>query len=332
MDLVTGGTGIVGVHVLRELLRRGRTVRALRRPGTNTGIVEKVFAHYGDAALAERTEWVDGDVLDVVALEEAMYGVERVFHCAAEVSFAPRDRALLMRVNRDGTANVVNACLAAGVQLLGHVSSTASLGGEDPSGTIHEDTPWDAGSDNSPYAVSKYEAELEVERGRAEGLPAVIVNPCVVLGPGRGGRSSLTLPERLARGTSFVPPGANGVVDARDVAEVLIDLCDRHITEGRHLVVGANVRYKELFDALSDAFGKPRPTRPLRPWMLQLAWRVEAVRSRLMGRRPLVTRYTVASSLKERRFAQDKLRTALDRDLRGLPEMVDNVSAWVRGR
>ena len=259
MDLVTGGTGIVGVHVLLELARAGRSVRALHRKGSDRSIVERVFRHYDAAHLLDRIEWAEGDLLDVSALADAMQGVEHVHHAAAIVSFDPRLAKAMYAANVQGTANVVNAAIDAGVRKLCHVSSTAAIGRAPAEVERTEDLPWVDDGNTSDYARSKYLAELEVQRGIAEGLDAMIVNPCVVMGPGAGTRSSMALVDRVRRGTRWYTTGSNAFVDARDVAACMRLLVERGTVGERYLLVGENADYRMLFDRLSDGFGNPRP-------------------------------------------------------------------------
>jgi dihydroflavonol-4-reductase len=258
MQLITGGTGIVGIHLLHLLTSCGHSVRALVRPGSDRRIVERVFRHYSTDPneLLARITWVEGDLHDMSSLEDAMVGVERVYHAAALVSFDPRELRELRRTNIEGTANVVNAALNAGVRRLCHVSSTASMGRAVAGVPVDESLPWVEDRTTSPYALSKYESELEVQRGIAEGLDAVIANPSVVIGPGSPGRSSMTLAERLHRGTRFHPTGSNGFVDARDVAQALVLLMEQGATGERHLIVGGNHSYAELFGMHATAFGR----------------------------------------------------------------------------
>lgn len=329
MDLVTGGTGIVGSHALAELLQRGRSVRALVRPGTDTSIVRRVLRHYhadGDARF-ERITWVPGDLFDPQALRDAMDGVEHVYHAAALVSFDPRDKAALFATNITGTANVVNAALEQGVRRLCHVSSTASIGRRDDGALTDEDTPYQQTRDTSPYTISKSDAELEVQRGIAEGLDAVLVNPCVVLGPGISGRSSMTMIERLRKGSRFYPPGANAVVDARDVATAMVRMTENGPSGERHLLIGENVTYQRLFGLIATAAGHQAPRSRLRPWMLGLAWRAEALRT-LFGGRPMITRYTAATSLRPTRYNGSKAERVLGMRFRTAEEAVANAMAF----
>lgn len=331
VHLVTGGTGIVGVHLIDALLSGGHAVRALVRPASDRSIVQRVLRHYhpdGDARFA-RIEWAEGDLHDVGALADAMRGVHHAYHAAALVSFDPRDRAALIRTNVEGTANLVNAALAAGVQRLCHVSSTATIGKHPKGGTMDETMPWSLMPDTSTYSVSKHEAEMEVQRGIAEGLDAVIANPCVVLGPGAPGRSSMALVERLHKGTRFFPPGSNAYVDARDVATCMLRLMEQGTSGERHLLVGHNLDYRTLFGLFTTAFGKPAPDTPLRPWMLQLAWRAERLRTLLTGGRALVTKATVHSALNRRMYANAKVTTLTGHMFRPIADTVANVVRYV---
>lgn len=331
MDLVTGGTGIVGAHLLLELLRQGRPVRALRRPGSDAAIVRRVFRHYGHEALADRIEWAEGDLLDVVSLADAAKGAARVYHSAALVSFAPGRASDLFAANVTGTANVVNAALEAGAQRLCLVSSIAALGRGADGTPLDEAAAWDDSAGASAYALSKHLAELEAHRGMAEGLPCVIVNPGLVIGPGAEGRSSMALVARLRRGTRWHTPGTNGFVDARDVAACMVKAMDHGAPGERYVLVGENAGYRRLFTLLCEAFGHPAPRWEARPWMLHLARRAEALRSLLTGREPLVTRQTVASALARRAYSSAKAVERLGHQFLPLEESVANAVSFLKG-
>lgn len=330
MDLVTGGTGIVGAHVLDALLAQGREVRALLRRGSDAAIVRRMLRHYhadGEERF-RRIQWVEGDLFDVDRLREAMQDVEHVHHCAAVVSFDPRDRDALFRTNVQGTANVVDAALDRGVQRLCHVSSTATIGGAMDGGTGDETKAFTEERHSSAYAVSKAHAELEVHRGIAEGLDAVMVNPCVVLGPGVAGRSSMTMIERVRKGTRFYPKGSNAVVDARDVASAMTRLITEGVSGERHLLIGENLPYRKLFTLIAASNGKAAPAMELPPWMLELAWRAEAART-LFGGRPLVTRNTARTASRSRQYDGSKAARLLGKHLHTAEEAVANVAAFL---
>ena len=330
MWLITGGTGIVGAHLVAEGLARGERLRLLVREGSDRRGLERVLRHYrpDDADALDQLEFIEGDVTDVIGLAEAMEGVRQVYHAAAIVSFDPRDTGRMQEVNITGTANVVNAALSHGVDRLCHVSSIGALG--HATGTpIDERTPWNADERHSAYAVSKYEAELEVQRGVAEGLDAVIANPCLIIGPGAGGRSSMTLVERVRRGTRFYPPGSTAVVDARDVAKACMDLMQREGKGERYLLSGENVTYQKLFTLLAEAFGNTPPHVRVRSSWLALAWRLERLRTLFAGGHPLVTRDTVRTSLMQRSFSNEKVRAKLGMEFRSAQEMTQNVAEFL---
>ena len=180
MVFVTGATGLLGSHLILELLRRGDRVRALARPGSDLGKVQELFRWYGPEAASkwDRIEWVSGDILDIPALETALDGIREVYHCGAMISFDPADEEALLRVNWEGTRNLVDLCLALEVPVFCHVSSIATLGGL---GEVRTESDTSEPGSSSGYAISKYLAETEVWRGGLEGLSTVIVNPGVIL-------------------------------------------------------------------------------------------------------------------------------------------------------
>jgi nucleoside-diphosphate-sugar epimerase len=331
MDVVTGGTGIVGAHVLDALLEQGREVRALLRRGSDASIVLRILRHYhpdGNERF-QRIQWMEGDLFGPDALREAFDGAEHLYHCAALVSFDPRDREALMRTNVAGTANVVDAALECGVKRLCHVSSTATIGGAFDGGTGSEEQAFVEETGSSAYAISKARAEMEVHRGIAEGLDAVMVNPCVVIGPGMPGRSSMTMVERVRKGTRFFPTGSNAVVDARDVATAMIRLITEGRTGERHLLIGENLPYRKLFTLIAQGNNKPAPSMALPPWTLELAWRAEALRT-VFGGRPMVTRITARTASRQRRYDGSKAEKLLGMRFRNAEEALANVTDFLK--
>ncbi|HQV39395.1 MAG: NAD-dependent epimerase/dehydratase family protein [Flavobacteriales bacterium] len=331
MDLVTGGTGIVGAHVLDALLAQGRSVRALLRKGSDASIVQQILEHYhaDGTERFQRIQWVEGDLFDVGVLREAMQGVDHVYHCAAMVSFDPRDVRELLRTNVEGTANVVDAALEAGVKRLCHVSSTATIGGGLDGGIGDETKAFVQDKNSSGYAISKAEAELEVYRGIAEGLDAVMVNPCVVFGPGQHGRSSMTMIDRVRKGSRFFPGGTNAIVDARDVATAMTRLIIEGGIGERYLLIGEEISYERLFTLIAQSAGKTAPSMKLPAWALELGWRAEALRT-LFGGRPLITRNTARTASRIRHYNGSKAERLLGMRFRSAEEAVANVAGFIR--
>lgn len=310
MILVTGGTGLLGSHLLLALTREGRRVRALLREGSSTRLVEKLFDTVPEGADRFRLiEWVTGDVTDTASLPDALQNITKVFHCAAVVSFDGPDRQRLEQVNVHGTANMAEAALQAGVSHFVHVSSIATLGSTVSGEAVSEGEPWDSVPKGSVYGQTKQAAEREIWRAMAEGLPAVIVNPSVIIGPGNWDWGSSRLFTTVWRGLKYYTTGMNGYVDVRDVASAMIELSDRQITGERFVINGANVTYQELFEAIANALGRPAPTLLVSPAMGELAWRIFGLVSVFTGRRPMVTRETARSAQKSYSYSSEKLVT-----------------------
>src|SRR5690349_4849093 len=144
MILVTGGTGFLGAYIIKELIEKGHQVRALRRDTAK-------LPSYIPSSILEKVEWVNGDILDVVSLEEAMSSVDSVIHSAAIVSFQSRDKKRMMQVNVEGTANVVNMALEKQVKKIVHISSVAALGRLASGGHVNEEKKWEENSINTDY-------------------------------------------------------------------------------------------------------------------------------------------------------------------------------------
>ena len=289
--MVTGASGLVGSHLVRHLVERGYTrVSALVRKGSDLRLLKPVLP---------QIELVYGDLLDVPDLEDALRGREWVFHCAAMISHHPKLRQQMERVNVEGTANVVNIALDYGVARFVHVSSTAALGRRKNLRSINERTEWEPSSWNSHYAKAKYRAELEVWRGVAEGLPALIANPSVVIGPGHWDRGAQKWFTNARRGMKFYPPGANGFVGANDLARFLLLLAQDERSGERYVVSAENRAYRDIFNEISDALNVARPSLAVTPIIKSAAWRWEWFKSTLTAGLPLVTRETANNSMRK---------------------------------
>ncbi len=301
--LVTGGTGFLGSYIIKELVEKGYAVRAMRR--TNK------IPSWLPSAVFDKVEWVEGDVLDVIALEDAMEGVDTVIHSAAIVSFVKKDRKSMYQINVDGTANMVNIALEKNIKRFVYISSVAALGRTAGGGHVNEEKKWEESKVNTHYAKSKYKAEVEVWRGVSEGLNAVILNPGTILGYGDWHSGSCAIFKNMYEGFKWYTPGINGFVNVEDVAKAAILLMESSISEQRFVVTGDNWSFKKLQDTIADNFRKPRPSKPITPFLLNMAWRMEMVKSLFTGKKPLLTKESARVAQSQTSFDNDKILEAL---------------------
>lgn len=299
--LLTGGTGFLGSYVLRLLVQRGYAVRALRRANSRMDMVGED---------ADKVEWVEGDITDLVALEDAFEGITHVCHCAAVVSFHPRDFGKMTHINEEGTANLVNFSLDFGVKRFIHTSSIAALGRSKEKTHLDESSKWETSRLNSNYAISKYLGEQEVWRGHAEGLAVAIVNPSMVMGSGFWDENTARFFKQIYEGLKFCPTGSTGFVDVRDVARFIVRLLESDISGERYVLNGDNLSYRSFFDQISAALHVPAPSITVQPWLAEIAWRLEWIKEKLTGITPMVTRESARSSVNNFTFGNQKSLSA----------------------
>ncbi len=305
LTLVTGATGLVGATLTRALVDAGERVRILRRESSTVDLL-------GPAAAT--VEHVFGDVTDIGSVDEAMQGVTRVYHVAAALGNGrASDRAQLQAVNVGGTANVVNAALRAGVERLVHTSSMAAFGR--PARTnvpLDETSEWSPTALSGPYAASKHAAEMEVQRGIAEGLDAVIVNPSLIFGVGRSGENTVRIAEMVRdRRVPAIPAGGTNVVDVRDVAEGLVRAMAQGQTGRRYFLGSENMSWEAILGTLARAFGVPLTARRLPPRLALVAGAASEVLGWAVRRSPTVTRERARQMSAFYRYDNARARTEL---------------------
>lgn len=309
MILVTGGTGLVGSHLLFNICKSGKRVRAIKRDKSSLENVKKVFSYYSSDVenLFDKIEWVSADLMDVYSLMAAMEGVSTIYHCAAMVSFESRKEAEMIGINGEGTANLVNAALEKGIKKICHVSSIATIGMDDKSNVASEETPWKSSPELSKYSISKYAAEREVWRASAEGLSVVIVNPGLIIGPGNWQQSSSNMFSKGYKGIKYYTEGATGFVDVRDVASLMIRLMNSDISNQRVIVNSENMSYRAFFDSMHQHFGKTKPSIKAGKLLSSFAWRAEKVRCFFSGDAPLITKETARSAHNVQAYSNNKI-------------------------
>lgn len=328
MNLVTGASGLVGSHLMMNLLTQNKKVRALYRSEKSIQQAKKIFSYYGKQELLDQVEWVLGEMNDLVSLEQAVEGVDYVYHCAALVSFKKNDRDLLFKINVEGTKNIINVALVKGVKKFCHVSSTAAVGKAKNQEYYVESNSWKGDKQTSNYSWSKHLSEMEVWRGIEEGLNAVIVNPCIILGPGDWNQGSAELFTKVYQGLNYYTKGINAFVDVRDVASCMEKLMESNISAERFLLVSENWVYQDLFNQMAGALNKPRPQHEVKPWMLGLAWTIEAVRSFFTRKAPLVTKETASTSMAIRCYSNEKVKQALQMNFISVSQSIQDTAQF----
>jgi nucleoside-diphosphate-sugar epimerase len=314
MILVTGGTGLVGGHLIYHLLKNGETVYALKRRSSDTKKTRMVFNFYEKNAddLFAKINWIEGDLLDYESLEKAVAGVKYVYHAGALVSFNPDLKDEMLKVNEEGTANLVNVCLGKGIKKFCYVSSVATMGNSKNGEMIDEFSYWQGGKNHSAYSISKFRAEMEVWRATKEGLNAVIVNPSVIIGPGDWNQGSSKIIQTVYKGLRFYTPGGTGFVDVRDVVKAMVKLMQSSIRNERFLLNGANLSYQEFFTMVAQCLNVKAPSVMAGKVLTGLAWRIEKMRNILFGAEPLITKDSARTSLKTTCYSGKLITEKLD--------------------
>jgi dihydroflavonol-4-reductase len=302
MIFVTGGTGMVGAHLLYDLTSRGEKVRALKRRGSNIKKVEKIFGCYLSEyqLLLKNIEWVEGDMLDKESLRRHLTGVDQIYHAAAMISFDPRDRDTMICNNCEGTANIVDLALALNIPRFCHVSSISALGFPPEGVDVSEDHPWQNNNGHSSYAESKYLSEMEVWRAILQGLNAVIVNPSVIIGPGDWKSGGSVLFSTVWKGLKFYTGGITGFVDVRDVTASMRRLMEekgwKAVKNHRYILNAENLPFREFFNQVADHLHLKRPKYLAGQKFLALAWRFCSLKRFVTGIPPAITRETARSA------------------------------------
>lgn len=300
---VTGGTGFLGAYIIKQLVLQGYKVRALRRGSKVPAFIP--------ASVLEKVEWVEGDILDVISLSEAMEGADMVIHSAAVVSFDPAEQMNMYQVNIEGTSNMVNIALEKNISRFVYISSVAALGRTAKESQVTEEKKWSRNKANTAYAISKHFAEMEVWRGMGEGLDVVVLNPSTILGYGNWHQSSCAIFKTVYEEFPWYPGGINGFVDVEDVAKAAVQLMESEVVNQRFIVSGENWPLRQLMNTIADGFKKKRPAKHATPFLLNIAWRLEALKAKFSGKKPLLTKQSARVAKSKTYFDNTKLLKTL---------------------
>lgn len=327
MILVTGGTGLVGSHLLLDLVRSGEKVKAIYRNKSKLTKVKKVFSYYVPKKEAEKLfdsiEWVAADILDIPSLNSAFENIISVYHCAAIVSFNSKNAKQLRITNIEGTANIVNSCIKFNVEKLCHISSIASMDLAIGDHQITENFTWYPEKTHSDYAISKYGAEIEVWRGTQEGLNAVIVNPGIIIGPGFWSSGSGRIFEETNKGLRYFLPKTTGFVGVKDVSKASIQLMSSDIKNEQFILVSENLNFKQVLEWISKSINKKPPRKVLKPWLVFLGWIYQSIGSRLWGAEKQLTIDSFKSLFLNRYYSNLKVKNAIGFSFTPIKETIE---------
>ncbi|MGI9530198.1 NAD-dependent epimerase/dehydratase family protein [Lutimonas sp.] len=328
MILVTGGTGLVGSHLLYHLLLSNDSVRAIHQRSSDLNAVKKVFACYTAEAeeMFNKIRWVEASLEDIPALDTAFEDITQVYHCAALVSFIRSEYKKMRRINIDGTTNIANLCISHKIQKLCFVSSVAAIENAAPGVIMDESDNWSSTSDKSGYSITKYGSEMEVWRASQEGVPVVIVNPGVIIGAGFWHKGSGSMFRKIQKGLKFYTKGITGFVGVEDVVKVMQRLMDSDITNERFVLVSENLSYQEIFSMIAAALNKPKPGIRINRFMSECIWRLEYIRSKLTLSPPLLTKRTARSALANHPYTSEKIKNEIGFEFESIKSCVNKTA------
>ena len=316
MILVTGATGFLGSEVAKQLAEQGNIIRCTKRASSTIPAFLEPYQ--------KNIEWVEANLLDIFALENALDGITQVYNCAAWVSLRQADKEPMIYTNVTGTANLVDLCRQNSIRVV-HVSSVAAVGDAKPGELITENHHLDQSTETDGYAISKLESEMEVWRGIAEGLDAVIVNPSIIIGPNAGTEGSGALFKTVRNGLKFYTLGSGGFVDVEDVARCMIALMNSKITGERFIISAENHDYKTLTAEIADGFGIKAPSTLAKPWMMELAWRFAAFAGAITHKAPSIDKVSAKAASITKRFDNAKIKKATGIEFKPLKTSIGEV-------
>jgi len=328
MILVTGGTGLVGSHLLVHLARKNDIIRAIFRTVETLEKTKQVFSYYSDSSedLFSKIDWVQADITDVPSMIPAFEGVKQVYHCAALISFDPSDYIEMRKVNIHGTAIVVNLSIDAGVEKLCFVSSIAAIGEDPKKEFTTEENEWVGNEKNNGYAITKYGAEMEVWRASQEGVDVVVVNPGVILGSGFWESGSGKLFSQIDKGFQYYTVGVTGFIGVKDVVKSMIKLMESDIKSERFILVSENKSFKEILFSIADSFDTKRPSKLVKSWQANLFWRWEWLMSKITSRKVRMSKYSAKSLNSKSYYSSKKIQQELEIDFEKINDVIKKVS------
>mgnify|MGYP005990616415 CR=1 FL=1 len=327
MILVTGGTGLVGSHLLYQLTLENESIKAIYRTEKSLEVVKKVFSYFTVDVdkLFSKIDWINADITEIPSLENAFVNVDVVYHAAALVSFSDKDYRKMRQTNILGTANVVNLCISNSVKKLCYVSSIAAIGNSINNEIVTEENEWSIESSNNGYSITKHGGEMEVWRASQEGVEVVIVNPGVILGAGFWHLNTGQMFSKIAKGFSFYSEGITGFVGVNDVAKAMIFLTQSKVKNEKFILVSENNSFLEIFTDIAKEFGKKPPSIRISKAFSKILCNIDAVISFITRKKRLITKESIKSLHGKTYYSSVKIKNTINFTFEPMKEVIKEV-------
>jgi nucleoside-diphosphate-sugar epimerase len=309
--------------LLLHLVENEDSVRAIYRESKSIEKTKSLFKLYQKEPLFAKINWIQADIIDVPSLEAAFQNVTYVYHCAGLISYDPNDENAIRKTNIEGTANIVNFCIEYHIKKLCHVSSIAALGNI----TAHENeiteaNEWNPETPHSDYAISKYGAEMEIWRGQQEGLNIVIVNPGVIFGAGFWNQGSGLFFSSIKKGFPFYTNGSTAYVGVTDVVKIMMKLMKSDLAGERYIVIAENCSFKDVIFKIAENLHVKKPKTEAKPWLLNIAWRLDWLFSCLFGTKRKLSKYSAVSLTSSEFISNQKIKNALNFEFQSIDSVI----------
>lgn len=328
---------MVGSHLVLHLLENGEQVSAIYRSEKSIEKTKSLFKLYHKESFFDKIHWIQADINDIPSLEIAFENIDYVYHCAAFISFEPTDEEKIRKINIEGTANIVNFCLAKSVKKLCYVSSIAALGDlpkqnlrANQQNFITENTDWNPEKPHSDYAISKYGAEMEIWRGQQEGLKAVVVNPGVIFGPGFWQEGSGKIFTTVANGTKYYTKGSSGFITVSDVVQIMSLLMKSDISGERYILISENIIFQDLINIIAESLSVKKTSTYAKKWMTEIAWRLDWLRAHLFFSKRKLSKAVARSLHTEDVYSNEKIKQELGFEFTSIKAYIEEIAKYYK--
>ena len=315
MIFISGVTGFLGSTIAKILIDNGQKVVGFKRNTSKLSFLKNY---------SEKIIWKEGDINDIQSLEDAMKDCKFVIHCAAIISLHSRDSQKMYKVNVEGTANMINVALYHHIKKFIHISSVAALPAIEDQ-LINEEAIWYSKPYPSTYGLSKFLSEREVQRGMAEGLNTVILNPSSIIGNCDWNTGPGLFFTNMDSGLPFYTEGIGGFVDVIDVARIAIQCLNEDKANNNRFIVSAeNISYKSFFEMIAVEMNKKPPTIRLNSVISQLALIIDTVKCWITNAERIVTTESLKMAKIKPQYDNSKVRKVLNIEFVPMNETVKN--------